>query len=186
MGFRFRKSVKLFPGIRINLSKSGASLSVGGKGLTTNFSKRGVTTTVGIPGSGISFTSTTAPAKTQTYKSMQISPIQANAQLENSSYPIIFRPLIQAKIPLIHVVVPTVATEVNPLACPVCRYERKSHDAAPLTQCPQCALVFARYESLKADRSEKLAKGNGKSWMKLIVSTLLLLVFISLLVLSLR
>jgi len=29
MGFRFRKSIKLLPGIRINLSKSGVSTSVG-------------------------------------------------------------------------------------------------------------------------------------------------------------
>jgi hypothetical protein len=55
MGFRFRKSVKLLPGVRVNFSKSGTSLSVGGKGATTNFSKRGTRVTVGIPGTGISY-----------------------------------------------------------------------------------------------------------------------------------
>ena len=55
MGFRFRKSIKLFPGLRLNLSKSGVSASVGVKGATVNISDRGTRGTVGIPGSGISY-----------------------------------------------------------------------------------------------------------------------------------
>ncbi|WP_407933078.1 DUF4236 domain-containing protein, partial [Herbiconiux daphne] len=37
MGFRFRKSVKIMPGVRLNFSKSGMSTSIGGKGATMNF-----------------------------------------------------------------------------------------------------------------------------------------------------
>ena len=55
MGFRFRKSVKLMPGVRLNLGKRGASVSVGGKGLTCNISKKGARTTVGLPGTGVSY-----------------------------------------------------------------------------------------------------------------------------------
>jgi hypothetical protein len=55
MGFRYRSSIRLARGLRINLSKSGASLSVGGRGATLNLSKRGVRTTVGLPGTGISY-----------------------------------------------------------------------------------------------------------------------------------
>jgi len=55
MGFRFRKSIKLFPGIRINLSKSGVSTSVGVPGATVNFSDKGTRTTVGLPGTGMSY-----------------------------------------------------------------------------------------------------------------------------------
>ncbi|MFM0300251.1 DUF4236 domain-containing protein [Paraburkholderia sediminicola] len=36
MGWGFRKSIKIAPGIRINLSKSGISASLGGKGFTYN------------------------------------------------------------------------------------------------------------------------------------------------------
>lgn len=54
MALRFRKSFKIAPGIRINVSKSGVSTSVGGKGLTANLSKRGTRITTGIPGTGIS------------------------------------------------------------------------------------------------------------------------------------
>ncbi|HHX6759521.1 TPA: DUF4236 domain-containing protein [Pseudomonas aeruginosa] len=41
MAIRFRKSIKVAPGLRLNISKSGVSTSVGGKGLTANVSKRG-------------------------------------------------------------------------------------------------------------------------------------------------
>lgn len=57
MGFRFRKRLKLFPGLWVNLSKRGASLSVGGRGATINVNRQGVQETVGLPGSGISYRS---------------------------------------------------------------------------------------------------------------------------------
>src|SRR5690242_464975 len=56
MGLRYRSSFRLAQGLRINLSKSGASLSVGRPGATVNFGKRGIRSTVGLPGSGISYT----------------------------------------------------------------------------------------------------------------------------------
>lgn len=57
MPLRIRKTITLFPGVRLNISKTGMSLSVGRKGFTLNFSKRGVRQTTGLPGSGISHTS---------------------------------------------------------------------------------------------------------------------------------
>lgn len=54
MGWRYRRSVKLFPGLKVNLSKTGTSLSVGGRGATMNIGKRGVRRTLSIPGTGIS------------------------------------------------------------------------------------------------------------------------------------
>lgn len=55
MGFRFRKSVKIIPGVRLNFSKSGISTSIGGPGATVNLSNRGTRHTLGIPGSGLSY-----------------------------------------------------------------------------------------------------------------------------------
>ncbi len=55
MGFRFRKSVKIMSGVRLNLSKSGVSTSIGAKGATVNVSKRGAKATVGLPGTGLSY-----------------------------------------------------------------------------------------------------------------------------------
>jgi hypothetical protein len=60
MPFRFRKSVTLAKGLRLNLGKRGPSLSVGGKGASINISERGTRTTVGIPGSGISYSETSS------------------------------------------------------------------------------------------------------------------------------
>jgi hypothetical protein len=60
MGFRFRRSFRLMPGVRINLSKSGVSTSIGGRGAWFTVGPRGARTTVGIPGTGLSYTSQSA------------------------------------------------------------------------------------------------------------------------------
>lgn len=56
MGFRFQKRVG-FPFGRINLPKSGASLSMGVRGAHVTLG-RTPRLTVGLPGSGLSWTST--------------------------------------------------------------------------------------------------------------------------------
>ncbi|PAX07159.1 DUF4236 domain-containing protein [Sphingomonas lenta] len=55
MGFRFHKSIRILPGLRLNLSKTGVSASIGRPGATVNVSERGVRGTVGVPGSGMSY-----------------------------------------------------------------------------------------------------------------------------------
>lgn len=55
MGFRFRQVLRVLPGLRLNLSKSGVSTSLGGHGATVNLSKKGIRGTVGLPGSGLSY-----------------------------------------------------------------------------------------------------------------------------------
>lgn len=52
--FRFHKSLGILPGLRVNLSKSGPSLSVGPVGLRLNVGPQGIRTTAGLPGSGLS------------------------------------------------------------------------------------------------------------------------------------
>lgn len=56
MGWRLFKRIRILPGVRLNISRSGPSLSLGGRGLTKTFGRRGTRTTVSIPGSGISYT----------------------------------------------------------------------------------------------------------------------------------
>ena len=54
MSAYFRKSIKIAPGIRINLSKRGTGVSFGTRGAHVSLSPTGrVTKTVGIPGTGI-------------------------------------------------------------------------------------------------------------------------------------
>lgn len=58
MGFNFRKSLKIAPGIRLNITKKGvSSVSLGGKGASVNLGKKGTRTTVGMPGTGLSYSS---------------------------------------------------------------------------------------------------------------------------------
>jgi len=45
----------MFKGVRLNLSKSGTSVSVGGRGGWLTFGKKGTRATVGIPGTGMSW-----------------------------------------------------------------------------------------------------------------------------------
>lgn len=54
MGWRFRKSIKIAPGIKINIGKKGiSSLSVGPRGAHINVGKNGTNLSTGIPGTGL-------------------------------------------------------------------------------------------------------------------------------------
>ena len=53
--FRFRKTFSILPGVKINLSKTGLSTSVGGKGATFNIGHGKRNVTLGVPGTGLSY-----------------------------------------------------------------------------------------------------------------------------------
>lgn len=55
MGFRFQKRFRLLPGVTLNLSKSGPSLSVGTHGARVTFGQKGIRRTFGLPGTGLSY-----------------------------------------------------------------------------------------------------------------------------------
>ena len=56
MGFRFRKSVKNAPGVRLNIGKKSVGISAGVKGARVSVNSSGrKTTTVGLPGTGLSY-----------------------------------------------------------------------------------------------------------------------------------
>lgn len=66
MGFRFRKSINLGGGFRINLSKSGVGYSWGGKGYrVTKKASGGTRTTASIPGTGLSYVSESGKRKSK-------------------------------------------------------------------------------------------------------------------------
>ena len=59
MGFRFRKSFKIAPGVRLNIGKKSVGISAGVKGARVSVNSSGrKTTTVGIPGTGLSYQKT--------------------------------------------------------------------------------------------------------------------------------
>ena len=59
MGFRFRKSFKIAPGVRVNVGKKSVGISAGVKGARVSVNSSGrKPTTVGIPGTGLSYQKT--------------------------------------------------------------------------------------------------------------------------------
>lgn len=57
MGWNFRRSIKIAPGIRLNFSNRGMGYSIGPRGNKLSVSPTGrVTRSVGIPGTGIRYT----------------------------------------------------------------------------------------------------------------------------------
>jgi len=58
MGLRIYRRIRLARGIHLNLSKSGASLSLGTPGATLNVGPAGIRSTLGVPGTGVSYVST--------------------------------------------------------------------------------------------------------------------------------
>lgn len=57
MSWRFRKSFKVIPGVRINVSRRGISTTIGAAPFTVNLSSRGTRVTASVPGTGLSFSS---------------------------------------------------------------------------------------------------------------------------------
>jgi hypothetical protein len=54
MRFGFRKSIKILPGVRVNVGRSGFSTTIGGRGASVNIGKRGTFLNAGVPGTGLS------------------------------------------------------------------------------------------------------------------------------------
>jgi hypothetical protein len=55
MTFRFRRTLKLAPGIRWNIGKRSTSVRVGGRGFGVTLGSRGNRATIGAPGTGVSY-----------------------------------------------------------------------------------------------------------------------------------
>lgn len=53
MGWRFHKSFKIAPGIRLNVEKKSSSISFGPRGAKITVGTRGTHVTAGIPGTGL-------------------------------------------------------------------------------------------------------------------------------------
>ena len=55
MGFRFSKRITIIPGVRLNISGSGISTSVGPRGLSMTMGRNGTFLNAGLPGTGLSY-----------------------------------------------------------------------------------------------------------------------------------
>lgn len=85
MAFRFRRSMKLGPGLRMNVSKRGVGMSFGTTGLRSSIHSTGSRTkTIGIPGTGMSYVDRSYGMKKK--KSSGGSPSTANQKLEENKH----------------------------------------------------------------------------------------------------
>ncbi|MBO5934043.1 MAG: DUF4236 domain-containing protein [Clostridia bacterium] len=72
MGFRFRKSFKIAPGVKVNFNKKSAGVTLGGKGFHYTINSKGKrTTSVGMPGTGLSYSTTSGGNSTTKTKNSQ-------------------------------------------------------------------------------------------------------------------
>jgi hypothetical protein len=55
MGFRFQKRIRILPGLRLNVSKTGISWTVGRRGASVTARDGKLTGNVGLPGTGLSY-----------------------------------------------------------------------------------------------------------------------------------
>jgi hypothetical protein len=62
MAWRFYRRVRLIPGLRVNLSRSGPSLSIGHRGAWHTVGPHGRRVTLGLPGTGIFYSEHIPPA----------------------------------------------------------------------------------------------------------------------------
>ncbi len=53
MSWHFRKTFKVLPGVKLNLTRNGLSATVGGTPLSVNIGSRGTYANLSIPGTGI-------------------------------------------------------------------------------------------------------------------------------------
>lgn len=85
MGFRYRKSINLGGGFRINISKSGIGYSWGVKGYRVTKTAKGTTRrTASIPGTGISFVDETGKKKQR--GTFPANPRQVNPSVDANTY----------------------------------------------------------------------------------------------------
>lgn len=54
MPIRFRRTFRVLPGVRVNVSKHGVSTTVGPRGMHLTFNRYGVRQDLGLPGTGLS------------------------------------------------------------------------------------------------------------------------------------
>lgn len=120
MGWRFRRSIKVAPGVRWNVGTRGASWSVGPRGFKLNFSKRGVRRTVSLPGTGLSHST-----MVRGHDSPEPASIESSSAVAMASPPVrVYGPLTDqaareavaswalAEFPLLGRMLPSVVTDI--------------------------------------------------------------------------
>lgn len=98
MGLRYKKSIKIAPGVKINLNKKSTSVTIGGKGYHKTFNSNGQTTTsVNLPVKGLSYTS--KKGKTSSKYKNTVAPAVRPVATKATPVSKEKKPVVQAVIP---------------------------------------------------------------------------------------
>ena len=85
MGWRFRKTIKLAPGIKLNVGKKGiTSATLGKRGASINIGSKGVYTNIGIPGTGLSYRKKIKSSGVGSVKASKINQLEKLERLYNN------------------------------------------------------------------------------------------------------
>ena len=72
MAMRFRRSIKIAPGIKVNFNKNSIGVSVGPKGAHVSVNSKGQKSeSIGIPGTGLSYVNRSSAKKSQAVTAQQ-------------------------------------------------------------------------------------------------------------------
>ena len=85
MGVRFRKSTKIAPGVKLNFNKKSVGITVGGKGIHYTINSSGKkTSSIGIPGTGLSYSTSSNSRNSKSKKSSTANVTASNGGNNNS------------------------------------------------------------------------------------------------------
>ena len=85
MGWRFRKTIKLAPGIKLNVGKKGiTSATLGKRGASINIGSKGAYTNIGIPGTGLSYRKKIKSSGVGSVKASKINQLEKLERLYNN------------------------------------------------------------------------------------------------------
>ena len=87
MGLRFRNSIKLCKGVRLNINKKSVGISVGTKGSRVSINSKGRrTTSIGIPGTGLSYVSSSQGKRNKSKSNDEYEEIELTEELVINKY----------------------------------------------------------------------------------------------------
>ena len=86
MGFRMRKSIKIAPGIKVNVGRKSASVSLGPKGMKRTYSTTGRKTTSVSLGHGISYSSSSGGKRRSSAKRNTVKKQTQQIKKDTSKY----------------------------------------------------------------------------------------------------
>lgn len=82
MGLRFRRSVKICKGVKINFNKKSFGMSIGGKGYGYSLNSSGrQTNRIGIPGTGLSYVNSSSSSSKKNYSKPQTKVVQTTIRM---------------------------------------------------------------------------------------------------------